>query len=487
MVSSGYDDLSEHRLSFVMYPWFAMGHLTAFLHLSNKLADKGHRISFILPTKSQSKLKNFNLHPHLIKFFPLTVPKVVEGLLPPDAETTSDIPAPSLHPFLRLAMDRTQPTIESLLREIRPHFVFYDFQHWLPSVARPLGIKAVHFATVSPATVGYSCIRENQIKDAYELTKPPCGYPSPTVKYRSHEARGLFFVMKEKEIGSGMSLYRRLFVSISESDAVAFKACREMEGPYCEFLEKKINRPVILAGPVVPVSPSSSLEEKWEKWLNGFKPKAVVFCAFGSECVLKRDQFHQLLLGFELTGLPFLVALKPPVGAETVEEALPEGFKERTQGRGVVHGGWVQQQLILAHPSVGCFVSHCGSGSITEGLVSECQMVLLPHIGDQVINARVMGGDLKVGVEVEKGDEDGLFTKETVCRAVRLVMDENSEIGKEVRANHARWREFLLREGLETAYIDEFVHKLRTLITDHDNSKIHPSLNHSQTSLFLSI
>lgn len=371
-------------------------------------------------------------------------------------------------------MDRTQPTIESLLQDIRPHFVFYDFQHWLPSVARPLGIKAIHFATLSPATIGYSCIRENKINDAHELTKPPSGYPSSTVKFRYHEARGTFFVMKKKEIGSEMSLLRRIFVSVSESDAVAFKTCREMEGSYCDFLEKEINRPVILAGPVIPVPPSNSLEEKWENWLNGFKPKTVIFCAFGSECVLKNDQFQQLLLGLELTGLPFLVALKPPAGAETVEEALPEGFKERTQGRGVVHGGWVQQQLILAHPNVGCFVSHCGSGSITEGLVSECQMVLLPHIGDQVINARVMGSDLKVGVEVEKGDEDGLFTQETVCRAVRLVMDEDSEIGKEVRANHTKWREFLLREGLETAYIDDFVQKLRSLIKDNGTTKIHP-------------
>ncbi|KAK0579979.1 hypothetical protein LWI29_034427 [Acer saccharum] len=94
---------------------------------------------------------------------------------------------------------------------------------------------------------------------------------------------------------------------------------------------------------------------------------------------------------------------------------------------------WVQQQLILNHPSVGCFVTHCGSSSLSEAMMTECQLVLLPNVGDQIINARLMGGDLKVEVEVEKGEEDGLFTKEGVCRAVMTVMDENSEVGKQVR------------------------------------------------------
>lgn len=453
----------NNTFTIVMYPWFAMGHLTAFLHLSNKLAARGHRIFFFLPMKTQAKLEQFNLHPDLIKFEPILVPQI-QGL-PPGTETTLDIPFP-LQPLLRLAMDLTRPTITSFLRDIKPHFVFFDFSHWMPSVTRSLGIKSINLFTISPATAAY-VFREGQTSDA-DLMTPPSGFPCPNIRLRTHEARGLNLAANSEDPDDSLTFMERLLISTVECDAIAFRACREMEGSYCEFLENKFNKPVILTGPVVPVtSPNSTLEENWGNWLNTFKPKSVVFCAFGSECRLQKDQFQELLLGLELTGLPFFVALKSPVGFSEIEDALPEGFKQRTQGKGIVHGGWVPQQLILAHHSVGCFVTHCGSGSLSEALVSECQMVLLPNHGDQVINARVvMGGDLRVGIEVEKGDEDGLFTKHGVCRSIKMAMtmdEEDSEIGKEIRDNHSKWREFLLNPDLESQYTDDFLHKLKEL------------------------
>jgi len=133
--------------------------------------------------------------------------------------------------------------------------------------------------------------------------------------------------------------------------------------------------------------------------------------------------------------------------------ALPEEFNERTKGRGIVEGDWIKQQLILNHPSVGCFVTHCGSESLTEAMVNDCRLVLLPH-----------AGDLKVGVEVEKSEEDGLFTKEAVYKGVRTVTDNENKLGQMVRTNHAKWRKFLLSHGLENSYVDDLVQKLDSLL-----------------------
>ncbi|OVA11698.1 UDP-glucuronosyl/UDP-glucosyltransferase [Macleaya cordata] len=192
-----------------------------------------------------------------------------------------------------------------------------------------------------------------------------------------------------------------MITSMKECDLISFRTCREIEGPYCDYLEVQYGRPVVLTGPALPDQKATHLlEERWANWLGGFKAGSVLYCAFGSECVLRKDEFQELVLGFELTGMPFFMALKPHAGAATLEEALPEGFEERVCGRGVVHGSWVQQPHILAHPSAGCF--------------------------ERSLNARILSGDLKVAVEVERREDDGWFTKEGVCSAVKAVMDEKS-------------------------------------------------------------
>ncbi|KAL2331594.1 hypothetical protein Fmac_019175 [Flemingia macrophylla] len=43
----------------------------------------------------------------------------------------------------------------------------------------------------------------------------------------------------------------------------------------------------------------------------------------------------------------------------------------------------------------------------------------------------MLSAKLKVGVEVEKGEEDGLFTKESVCKAVKTVMEDGNEVARE--------------------------------------------------------
>ncbi|OMO74851.1 UDP-glucuronosyl/UDP-glucosyltransferase [Corchorus capsularis] len=453
------DSNSSKLLDIAMFPWFAFGHFIPFLHLSNKLAEKGHKISFLLPKGIQPKLEQINQYPNLIQFFPLLVPHV-EGL-PPAAESTAGVP-PRLQKYLAMAFDGTHQQVEAILSFIKPDLVFYDFGHWVPALARQLGFKSVFYGVVS--TMSLSIITKKVTKEmtVEELLELPPAYPCPAVNYKSAEADRLLF--KAEPFGDGLTFQERITTSMKQSDALAFRTYREIEGPFCDYLSKQHHgKSVLLTGPCLPETKTKQLEEKWVDWLSKFEPKSVVFCSFGSQSILQKDEFQELLLGFELSGLPFLVALTPPQGCTTVEEALPQGFEERVGGSGLVYGGWVPQELLLKHPSIGCFVNHCGYGTMWEFLLSDCQIVLIPEIPDQMLNTRLMVNELKVAVEVERG-ENKQISKEDLSQAIKLVMDEDSEIARVLKSNRAKLKETLAKGDLQEQYIDNFIQGLQDLI-----------------------
>ncbi|KAK7313092.1 hypothetical protein VNO77_37490 [Canavalia gladiata] len=448
-------------LHIVMFPWFATGHMTPFVYLSNELAKRGHKITFLLPRKAELQLQHLNRYPHLFTFHTLTIPHI--NGLPQGTETASEIPI-SLNHLLVIAMDKTHDQVEKTLGAKKPDFVFYDNAYWVPQIAKKFGIKTVCYNVVCAASLAIVLVPARNVpKDRpiteEELNHPPKGYPSSKVVLTGPEARSLLFI--SLPFGEGnLTFYERITKALKESDAIAIRTNREIEGNFCDYIAAQYEKRVLLTGPVLPEEAEGKLEENWANWLDGFAPGSVVFCAFGSQINLEKKQFQELLLGFELSGFPFLVALKAPNGCEGVEEALPEGFEERVKGRGVVSRGWVQQLLILKHKSVGCFVNHCGFGSMWESLMSDKQIVLVPHLGDQVLNTKLLVEELEVAVEVER-EENGWVSKESLSKAIKLVMDERSKVGAKVRKNHIKWKEIGGSPGLMDGYIDRFVQDLQ--------------------------
>ena len=439
-----------------MFPWFGFGHMTAFLHLANKLAEKGHKITFLLPKKGLKQLEPLNLFPKSIVFHILTIPSV-DGL-PDGAETTSDIPI-TFGSFLASAMDRTRGQVEEAVRLGKPDLIFFDFAHWIPDIARDCGAKSVNFVTISAACVAISFVPG---RSPDELAIPPPGYPSSKVLLHGQETNSLSFL--SYPFGDGVTFYERIMTGLVNCDVISIRTCQEMEGKFCDFIEREFQRKVLLTGPMLPEPDNiKPLEDRWHQWLSRFEPGSVVYCSLGSQIILEKEEFQELCLGIELTGLPFIVAVKPPKGASTIQEALPEGFEDRVKERGVVWGEWVQQPLILAHPSIGCFVSHCGFGSMWESLLNDCQIVFIPHLGEQIFNTRLMSEELEVSVEVKR-EETGWFSKEKISGAVRSVMDKDTELGNLVRRNHDKLKEYIIRSGIISGYVNKYVEELEKLV-----------------------
>ena len=236
-----------------------------------------------------------------------------------------------------------------------------------------------------------------------------------------------------------------------------------MEGPYIDYVNQHHGKPILL----IPKPHSGELELKWVDWLTRFPPKSVIYCSFESETFLTEDQVKELALGLELTGLPFFLFLNSPANVDRSAElkrTLPEGFMERVKDKGVVHSGWVQQRHILAHDNVGCYVCHAGFSSVVEGLVNGCQLVMVPLKGDQLMNSKLVAFDWKVGVEINRRDEDGYFGKEDKSEGVRKVMmDVEGEEDKLIRENHKKWKEFLQNDEIQSNYVRDLVEKMKVL------------------------
>ncbi|XP_057452275.1 UDP-glycosyltransferase 79B30-like [Lotus japonicus] len=144
-------------------------------------------------------------------------------------------------------MDRTENHVETLLRELNPQIVFFVFQHWLPNLTRRLGIKCIQYWIVNPLSVAYfwNGPRQSQGTDLtdLDLMQPPPGFPDSFIKLHAHELRFLA-ASRKMEFGNGVLLYDRLDIGARLADANAFKGCREIEGPYVDYLETVYKKPV---------------------------------------------------------------------------------------------------------------------------------------------------------------------------------------------------------------------------------------------------
>lgn len=168
-------------------------------------------------------------------------------------------------------------------------------------------------------------------------------------------------------------------------------------------------------------------------WLDEQAGQSVIYVAFGSFTLLDQTQFQELALGLELSGKPFLWVVRPDL-MDGSNGAYPEGFETRVAGRGKMVS-WAPQQKVMAHPSIACFISHCGWNSIMEAIIHGVTFLCWPYFADQFFNATYICDVWKTGLRLELG-EDGVITRDEVKTKVRAV--ENDE---DIRARVAKLKE----------------------------------------------
>ncbi|XP_062212465.1 UDP-glycosyltransferase 83A1-like [Phragmites australis] len=157
-------------------------------------------------------------------------------------------------------------------------------------------------------------------------------------------------------------------------------------------------------------------------WLNAQAPGSVVYVAFGSLTVFDVTRLQELAEGLVLCGRPFLWVVRANF-AEGVGDGWLDAFMRRIGDTGLVVG-WAPQQRVLSHPSVACFVTHCGWNSTMEGVRHGVPFLCWPHFADQFYNQSYVCDVWGTGLKL-RPDQRGVVTKEEIRSKVsRLMGDE---------------------------------------------------------------
>ncbi|XXG48954.1 hypothetical protein AAC387_Pa02g3268 [Persea americana] len=195
--------------------------------------------------------------------------------------------------------------------------------------------------------------------------------------------------------------------------------------------------------PVYPVGPLLALDNKSQdprtsqlmiEWLDQQPHSSVVFLCFGSMGSFSVPQLKEMALGLEHSGHHFLWSLQCHSSIDTdLDKILPDGFLDRTKGRGLVLDSWVPQANILGHVAVGGFVSHCGWNSTLESIWFGVPILTWPLYAEQKLNAFKLVQDCGLAVElILDYEKDEWVSAEEVEKGVRCLMGD-SEKGQKVR------------------------------------------------------
>ncbi|CAH9093775.1 unnamed protein product [Cuscuta epithymum] len=416
---------AARRPTVLMFPFLAHGHITPYLGLAKNLSDRGFLIYLCSTPILLVSIKKMipEIYSGSILPVELHLPHLPD--LPPHYHTTNGLP-PHLHPTLRKALRMSKPNFSNILHTLKPDLLIFDFlQIWAEVMARDLHIPAIRFYNACAATSSYINFMTRNASSASQTES----YPYPALRLKGG-GEAIFRAAVDNVIKTG----REPEECLSEPQMVLMSTSMEMEPEYIEYYSRTIGCKVVPVGILAQEPQAEESPENTEEILDWLRKKdegSVLYISFGSEYFLTKEEMNEMAHGLELlmdpTEISFIWVLRFPKGEKSsAQDSLPHGFVKRIGERGRIVEGWAPQVRILAHPSVGGFVTHCGWNSIMESLNFAVPIIALPMHVDQPVNARFLV-EKGLAVEIERGG-DGKLRREEMAKAVdEAIGGENGE------------------------------------------------------------
>ncbi|CAL4994486.1 unnamed protein product [Urochloa decumbens] len=417
----------------VLYPTPGMGHLFAMVELGRALAARGLTIIIIIldPPYDTGAPAPF------LAAVSVANPSIYFHRLPPPA--ADDLPPVTSKHYEALIITAVRASIPHLRRLLTapsmptPAALVVDmFSGAALDVARELGVPSYFFFTSGAACLAFflhlpalhaqSAASFRDMGD--ELIHVP-GIPPFPATHAVHAT------MDRGDAAYGG--FMDAAVGLGRCHGVIINTFRWLEPRALDAIaDGRCGTPAPLVHCVGPLIKSLEFAEGdggagCLAWLDEQPEASVVFVCFGSLGRFSADQTREIAAGLEASGHRFLwVVRAPPLGDDlSAEKRFQKKPPEPDLDRDV-----------LAHRSVGGFMTHCGWNSVLEAVTAGVPMLGLPLHAEQRMNVVVLEKELRLAVALEGYDrEEGAVAAAEVASKVRWLMD--SDGGKELRERTA--------------------------------------------------
>lgn len=440
------------QLHFVLFPFMAQGHMIPLIDIAKLLAHQGMIVTIITtPTNAArfepvlARAKESGLH---IKQLQIQFPCLEAGL-PDGCENFDMLPSLNLamNFFTAANMVQVQEQVEKLFEELtpRPSCIIADLS--LPYTYHVA--SRFHIPRISFNSVGCFCLVSSLNSYIHKgvldnITSETEYFVLPGLPDRIEFTKVQLPISLDREMREFLD---QIMASDLASDGMITLTFEELEAAYVEEYKKARGGKVWCIGPVSLCNKdnidkaqrgnNTTIDEnQCLKWLDLQEPRSVIYTCLGTLCNLIPSQLIELALGLEASNQPFIWVIKGNNSDQLEKWILEDGFEERIKGRGLLIRGWAPQLLILSHPAIGGFLTHCGWNSTLEGVAAGVPFITWPLFGDQFCNEKLIVQVLKIGISIGveypvkwgKEEEIGvLVKKEDIKHAVDKLMDEGEE------------------------------------------------------------
>lgn len=452
----------------VVVPYPAQGHINPLMHLCNHLAAHDVLVTFansqfnhdrILQSRCASppaEAQNDFIDKGNIRLV-----GIPDGLGYDEYVANFDVPKQvqsliDIEPLLVKLVEELQPPVTCIIGDV---FVIST-----PAVARRFGIPHVTFWTQSAAsyaahvfiTQNHASLKEPWEKLRREGTEDErlisCVPSCPALTYNELPT----FLRACDPSDFIFSYLISNFQMAPHNTFILMNSFEELEEESFTF----INTPNMLSiGPLLPshfILPHDTPEPRnmrlgtsfWVEdeegcmpWLHQQKPASVLYVSFGSITLMSAHQVQEFASGLEASGCPFLMVVRPEMMVGGASVTFPNGFvdKMRDSGR-AAFVAWAPQLQVLAHPSIGGFLTHAGWNSTLESICRGIPLLCWPYFADQMLNARCIVDTWKIGLHFTNShtlDSIALVTSEEIELKIRHLMDPSTS--QEIRTQVNRF------------------------------------------------